>query len=151
MHRTLIACVVVLAGCSGATSTVGNIGVATATLRGQGELVRVSVEVADSPEERERGLMDRTSLEADAGMVFIVADDDGAVPHRFWMKDTQIPLSIAFWDADGSILAIRDMDPCTAEPCPRYGPPTPYIGALEVNQGFFEEHGIHVGDSIELS
>ena len=151
MRRILIAGVVILAGCSSATPSMGNSDIATATLSGQGEPVRVRVEVADSPSERERGLMGRTFLDADAGMVFLFDDQGGSVTDRFWMKDTQIPLSIAFWDADGSILAIHDMDPCAADPCPTYGAPAAYVGALEVNQGFFEEHGIHVGDSIELS
>ena len=151
MRRTFIAWVVILAGCSSATSTMGTKDIAIATLRGQGEPVRVRVEVADSPIERERGLMDRTSLDADGGMVFLFDDEGGAVTARFWMKDTRIPLSIAFWDAQGSILAIHDMDPCAADPCPTYGAPAPYVGALEVDQGFFDEHEIHVGDTIELS
>ena len=66
------------------------------------------------------------------------------------MKDTLIPLSIAFWDEDGRIVGIQDMEPCTADPCPTYGSPEPYVGALEVNQGFFDEHGVVIGDRIEL-
>lgn len=151
MRRILIASIVILAGCSSASPSIAESDISIAILRGEGEPVRVRVEVADSPVERQRGLMDRTSLDADAGMVFLFADEEGAVTDRFWMKDTQIPLSIAFWDADGSILTIQDMDPCTADPCPTYGATTPYVGALEVDQGFFDEHGIHVGDSIELS
>ena len=92
--------------------------------------------------------MDRTSLGADDGMVFLF---DAASSGSFWMKDTLIPLSIAFWDETGRIVGIRDMDPCTADPCPTYGSPEPYVGALEVNQGFFEEHGVVIGDHIELS
>lgn len=151
MRRILTASIIFLAACSSATPSIGNSDISTATLRGRGEPVRVRVEVADSPIERERGLMDRTSLDADAGMVFLFEDEGGAVRDRFWMKDTLIPLSIAFWDADGSILAIRDMDPCAADPCPTFGAPAPYVGALEVDQGFFDEHGIHAGDTIELS
>ena len=151
MRRILIASIVILAGCSSASPSIGDSDISTATLHGRGEPVEVRVEVADSPIERERGLMDRTSLEADAGIVFLFSDKGAVVTDRFWMKDTRIPLSIAFWDADGSILAIHNMDPCTADPCPTYGAPSPYVGALEVDQGFFDEHGIHVGDSIELS
>jgi uncharacterized membrane protein (UPF0127 family) len=151
MRRILIASIVILAGCSSASPSIAESDISIAILRGEGEPVRVRVEVADSRVERQRGLMDRTSLDADAGMVFLFADEEGAVTDRFWMKDTQIPLSIAFWDADGSILALHDMDPCTADPCPTYGAAAPYIGALEVNQGFFDEHGIHIGDTVELS
>ena len=66
------------------------------------------------------------------------------------MKNTLIPLSIAFWDRNGVIAAIMDMQPCRAEPCPRYRPGIMYVGAVEVNQGFFEDHGVEVGDRVEL-
>ncbi len=151
MRRVLFATIVILAGCSSATPANGTSEISIATLRGRGEPVEIRVEVADSPVERQRGLMGRTSLDVDAGMVFLFSQEEGATTDRFWMKDTQIPLSIAFWDAEGSILAIHDMDPCTADPCATYGAPAPYIGALEVEQGFFDEHGIDVGDTIELS
>jgi uncharacterized membrane protein (UPF0127 family) len=109
--------------------------------------VRVTVEEADTPAERAHGLMGRTSLGTDEGMVFVF---DGPTDGSFWMKDTLIPLSIAFWDEDGRIVGIRDMEPCTADPCPTYGSPEPYVGALEVDQGFFAEHGVVIGDRIEL-
>jgi uncharacterized protein len=117
---------------------------------GQGP-VHVAVEEADSPAEREQGLMGRTSLGADEGMIFLFDDvADGPVTSEFWMKDTLIPLSVAFWDEHGRIVGIRDMDPCTEDRCPTYSSPTPYIGALEVNIGFFAEHGVKTGDRIEL-
>src|SRR5205809_341425 len=83
-------------------------------------------------EERERGLMNRSSLGGSEGTVFLF---DGATDTSFWLKDTLIPLSIAFWDGAGTIVGFRDMDTCTADPCPTYGSPEPYVGALEVNQG----------------
>ena len=147
MRRHYLAVAILLfVGCARPTPSIDAAAVTSVTLRGSQGAVQVQVEKADSPAEREKGLMGRTSLGADGGMVFVFAD--GPVTDRFWMKDTHIPLSIAFWDADGSILAIHDMDPCTADPCPTYGAPVPYVGALEVTQGFFEEHGIHVGDTI---
>jgi uncharacterized membrane protein (UPF0127 family) len=75
---------------------------------------------------------------------------DEPVETSFWMKDTLIPLSIAFWDQRRRIVAIRDMEPCRNEPCPRYGPDEPFLGALEVNQGFFDRHGVEIGDRIEI-
>jgi uncharacterized membrane protein (UPF0127 family) len=66
------------------------------------------------------------------------------------MKDTLIPLSIAFWNEQDRIVAILDMEPCEADPCPSYDPEVEFEGALEVNQGFFEEHGVEVGDTVEL-
>jgi uncharacterized membrane protein (UPF0127 family) len=121
--------------------------VATITTAG-GDEVDVHVEVADDADERATGLMDRPSLPADQGMVFLWEEPTEGT---FWMKDTLIPLSIAFWDEDGEILAILDMQPCEAEPCPLYGPGVAFAGAIEVNEGFFEEHGIERGDRIELT
>jgi uncharacterized membrane protein (UPF0127 family) len=102
-----------------------------------GEVVFL-VEVAADPPARQRGLMGRTRLAADEGMLFSFPDDtDGG----FWMKDTHIPLSIAFVAADGEVLRIMDMDPCEADPCPVYRPGVTYRYALEVNQGAFEPAG----------
>ena len=109
--------------------------------------VTLLVEIADSPAEREQGLMNRTSLETDSGMAFLWAEP---LETRFWMKDTLIPLQVAFWDAGGRILAVLDMVPCEADPCPRYGPDDPFIGAAEANAGWFTEHGVAVGDTVEL-
>ena len=66
------------------------------------------------------------------------------------MKDTLIPLSIAFADADGTILSILDMDPCESDPCEIYDPGVPYRSALEVNQGAFDDWGVRVGDTLSL-
>ena len=153
MHRHRLAVALLLMiSCARSTPSIGASPITWVTLQGSQGAVQVEVEEADSPAEREQGLMGRTSLGASDGMVFVFGDiSEDPVTDRFWMKDTQIPLSIAFWDADGSILAIHDMDPCAADPCPTYGAPAPYVGALEVTQGFFEEHGIRVGDAIELS
>ncbi|HWB55415.1 MAG TPA: DUF192 domain-containing protein [Gaiellaceae bacterium] len=109
--------------------------------------VTVDVEVADTPAERETGLMDRESLPEDAGMLF---EFDGDSTGGFWMKDTLIPLSIAFADADGTILSILDMDPCTADPCRVYDPGVAYRRALEVNRGAFERWGVSEGDRLTL-
>jgi uncharacterized membrane protein (UPF0127 family) len=75
---------------------------------------------------------------------------DGDSTGGFWMKDTLIPLSIAFADADGTILRILDMEPCTAEPCRIYDPGVAYRRALEVNQGAFERWGVAEGDRLTL-
>jgi uncharacterized membrane protein (UPF0127 family) len=108
----------------------------------------LQVEVAATPEARARGLMGRTELPADQGMAFVFGQPTTG---RFWMKDTLIPLSIAFWDERDRVVAILDMQPCRADPCPTYGPERPYVGAVEVNLGYFEDHGIEVGDHVELT
>jgi len=147
-----IVALLALVGCSGTTSSDQAVPVTTVTLQGSQGPIHVSVEEANSPAEREQGLMGRTSLGANEGMVFTFGDvADGPVTATFWMKDTLIPLSIAFWDTDRKIAAIRDMEPCETDTCPSYGSPTPYVGALEVNRGFFEEHGIREGDRIDLT
>jgi uncharacterized membrane protein (UPF0127 family) len=110
--------------------------------------VSLDVQVADTPAERETGLMGRESLSPYDGMAFVW---DEPVVGTFWMKDTLIPLSIAFWDADGRIISILDMDPCTEDPCPSYGPEHPFVGAVEVARGTFERHGVAVGDRVELT
>jgi uncharacterized protein len=128
-----------------ATETAGDTG--TLTIETADGAVDVSVEIADSDEERERGLMDREALPDDAGMLFVFEED---VDFGFWMKNTLIPLSIAFADADGEIVRILDMEPCEADPCTVYDPEATYRTALEVNQGAFDEWGVAEGDRMAL-
>jgi uncharacterized membrane protein (UPF0127 family) len=111
------------------------------------ETTLVDVEVAQTDEQRARGLMGRRSLPDDAGMVFMFFERTSS---GFWMKNTLIPLSIAFFDRDGEILRILDMDPCRRDPCKVYEPRVAYWGALEVNQGAFERWGVEEGDVIRL-
>jgi uncharacterized protein len=113
---------------------------------GSGEVV-VDVEVADTDATRQRGLMGRRTLAADAGMVFVFPQTTGGA---FWMKDTLIPLSIAFYDEDGTILRILDMEPCRRDPCRLYDPGVAYRGALEVNRGAFDRWGVAEGDRLRL-
>jgi uncharacterized membrane protein (UPF0127 family) len=109
---------------------------------------QIFVQVADSSEEREKGLMGVTELPADSGMAFVW---DEPTTGTFWMKNTLIPLSIAFVDPDGRIVTIRDMQPCaTDDACPTYRATVPYMLAIEVNAGFFDRNGIEVGDRAEL-
>jgi uncharacterized protein len=111
-----------------------------------GEEVVVRVEIADTDAERQRGLMGRTALAEDQGMLFVFG---GEQELSFWMKNTLIPLSIAFMDSEGRIVDIQDMKPLDDDP-PHYVSAEPARYALEVNQGFFEERGIKVGDRAEL-
>jgi uncharacterized membrane protein (UPF0127 family) len=109
--------------------------------------VSLDVQVADTPAERRTGLMGRESLSPYDGMVFVWEEP---VVNTFWMKDTLIPLSIAFADADGTIVSILDMEPCEADPCEIYDPGAVYRSALEVNQGAFDDLGVQVGDRLSL-
>lgn len=109
--------------------------------------VSLQVLVADTPTERKIGLMGRESLSPYDGMAFVW---DEPVESSFWMKDTLIPLSIAFWDEDGRIISILDMDPCVEDPCPSYRPDEPFVGAVEVGRGKLAQRGVAVGDHAEL-
>ncbi len=116
-------------------------------IRTAGGVETLEVEIADSQDERRTGLMGRETLDPFDGMAFLWSE---SVQGTFWMKDTLIPLSIAFWDEQGRIIEILDMEPCVDEPCPTYGPTTPFIGAVEVPQGSFDARGVQVGDRVEL-
>lgn len=112
-------------------------------LNSAGESVPVRVEIANTPAKRERGLMERTALPEDAGMLFIFLQEQ---PLSFWMKNTLIPLSIAYIDSQGRIVDIQDMQPLDETPHPSAAP-AQY--ALEVNQGFFAQRGIEVGNKLQ--
>jgi uncharacterized protein len=105
----------------------------------------IGVEVAKTPEERSRGLMGRKFLGKDEGMLFIFETEDY---HGFWMKDTLLPLSIAFIDRDGRIVSITDMQPLTLD---SHLPPKPILYALEMNKAWFSSYGIKVGDVVRFS
>jgi len=111
-----------------------------------GKKVEVRVEIADGIFEQQRGLMHRTSLGEDRGMLFVYQREQ---PLSYWMKNTKIPLSIAYIDSKGRITDILDMKPLDDKP-PHYVSSEPAKYALEVNQGFFDERGVEVGDHAEL-
>jgi uncharacterized membrane protein (UPF0127 family) len=102
----------------------------------------VQVEIADERVEQQRGLMGRTALAENAGMLFVFERDE---PRSFWMRNTLIPLSIAYIASDGRIVDIQDMQPLDETSHPS-AEPAQY--ALEVNQSFFAERGIAVGDVV---
>jgi uncharacterized membrane protein (UPF0127 family) len=106
--------------------------------------VEVLVEVADEPDEQAKGLMNRTALGEDRGMLFVFPSEE---ERSFWMKNTLIPLSIAYIDAEGRIVDIQDMKALDDDP-PHYVSAEPAQYALEVNKGFFDGRGVEVGDSV---
>jgi len=103
------------------------------------------VEVAKAPEEREKGLMGRRHLGKNEGMLFIFEEE---AYHGFWMKETRIPLSVAFIDKEYQIVMITDMEPLTLK---LHIPTQPILYALEMNKGWFSANGIKVGDIIRFS
>ncbi len=101
----------------------------------------LQVEIADTPEESARGLMFRKELPRDAGMLFVFEE-----PRRagFWMRNTLVPLSIAFLSEDGVVLEIRDMQPLDETSVVSASASVKF--AVEANQGWFERNGVRPGD-----
>ena len=104
------------------------------------------VEWAASPQSRACGLSHRSVLDEDHGMLFVYPNPE---MRTYWMKDTWIPLSIAFLDESGKILNIEIMSPNQTEK--RYRSRLPAEYALEVNQGWFRLHGVKVGDKVDMT
>lgn len=98
--------------------------------------------VARTDEERAQGLMFRREMPEDEGMLFMC--EQRAV-QKFWMKDTPLPLSIAFLDEDGTIVKIDDLQPESLEGC---SSERPVRWVLEVNQGWFDERGVTAGQRL---
>ena len=110
-------------------------------------LLTVDAELATTPETRTHGLMERASLPADHGMLFIF---EVAQPLSFWMFNTLIPLDIIFADAERRITSISASVPPCRPPsrCPTYRSPGPAQFVLEVNAGMVVKAGIDVGDEL---
>jgi uncharacterized membrane protein (UPF0127 family) len=103
---------------------------------------KIVVEVAATPERRSLGLMNRFSLQPDHGMIFVF---DSPEPQAFWMKNTFIPLSIAFVAPDGKIINIDEMQPHDESTHASRGPA---LYAIEMRKGWFAERGIRAGDRV---
>jgi uncharacterized protein len=104
---------------------------------------RLVAEIAATEQARTTGLMFRFSLQPDHGMLFIF---DAPQPLAFWMRNTYVPLSIAFIASDGRILNIEDMMPRTDDSHPSLGMA---LFALEMKKGWFADRGIKAGDRVE--
>jgi uncharacterized membrane protein (UPF0127 family) len=105
----------------------------------------VRVEIARTRAEQAKGLMDRTSLDPDAGMLFLFDDN---VEHSFWMKNTLIPLDMIFIDDQGTIAGIVERAEPRTLTGRTVGKPSRYV--LEVNGGWSAAHGVHVGDRVRF-
>ena len=106
--------------------------------------VPLTVEIADTPQASENGLMFRDSLPEDRGMLFLFEQPKKA---SFWMRNTKIPLSIAYIDSTGKILEIKSMNPLDETVVPSSSDQVAY--ALEANQGWFAQHGISSGATVD--
>jgi uncharacterized membrane protein (UPF0127 family) len=141
----------VLAACgsdgdSGSTGATDPPGLTRITfVNKDGRNVDLLVEVADDAQERAKGLMSRESLPDNQGMLFVF---EAEAQHGFWMKDTLIPLSIAFIEGEGKIVDVQDMQPRDET---IHKPDEPYLYAVEANQGWFARNGIEPRSQVRLA
>ena len=107
---------------------------------------RIPVEIADTKEERDKGLSERRSLSKESGMLFVFDESEA---YRFWMPNMHFPLDI-IWIANGKVIGIEEnIPPETDLNNPHfYKPPLPIDHAIEVNEGFSKVHAVKVGDII---
>lgn len=112
------------------------------------EILRLNVKIADDIQSRAHGLMGVEALPASSGMAFLFYR---FTQGGFHMKNTLIPLDIAFWAEDGTIQEIMHMTPCKTEPCRTYEPKQSYTGALEVRGGLLKRAGVKAGDKVDVS
>jgi uncharacterized protein len=109
---------------------------------------RVKVEIADTPQLTQRGLMFREHLAEDEGMLFIF---DELAFRPFWMKNTLIPLDMIWLDENRRVVSIaHSVPPCKADPCPNFSPTADSLYVIEVVSGFARRHKVREGDVIEF-
>ena len=105
-----------------------------------------TIEIAADDASRAHGLMDRTEMAADHGMLFVFDDD---AMRAFWMKNTKIPLDMLFFDADRKLVSVQhDVPPCLGDPCPAYSSGAPARYVLELNAGQAGKLGVTSGDEL---
>lgn len=121
---------------------------ATVLLDNGDESTLLTVDVAETPEQQATALDGRESLPDDEGVVYVFLQGRET---GFETNETAIPLSIAYFDAAGTIVGTLDAEPCSQERCTTPDPGAPYMGALVVNQGMFEEWDISEGDHVQLT
>lgn len=108
-----------------------------------------SVELAETPEQQEKGLMFRDSMPEDHGMLFIF--DDSAL-RGFWMKNCKFPQDMLFFDGDMRLISVQKRVPaCTVDPCPSYSSGAPAKYVLELNAGQADKLGVQSGDVFKLN
>jgi uncharacterized membrane protein (UPF0127 family) len=121
--------------------------IAARATKADGTICELCLWLAETEDQRSKGLMFVTDLGGADGMVFVYPE-----PHSgsFWMKNTVTALSIAFFDAAGTFLDAFDMEPCIADPCPLYPTPSDFTFAVEVSQDGLTEAGFESGSVFEL-
>lgn len=106
--------------------------------------ISLTAEIADSPSERQKGYMKRKKIDADSGMLFVFEKE---IQRKFWMKDTELPLDLVFFNKDKKVVdIIENMEPCIIPVCPLYTSVVPAMYGLEAPAGFVKEKRIKIGD-----
>ena len=109
----------------------------------------IFVELAITPEDRQRGLMERDLLEKDNGMLFVFSEEDA---YSFWMKNMKISLDIIWINADGNVVYfVEGAPPCVQSPCQTYSPNADALYVLEVNPGVIDVLGIEENTEVIIS
>ena len=104
------------------------------------------VELADTPEKRERGYMFREKVSDTEGMLFLM---ESLGFHSFWMKNCKVALDILWLDEGWKVVHIeRELPPCVKDPCPSYAPMQAGLYVLEMQSGLSAKSGIRMGDRI---
>lgn len=155
MWATAAAVAGVLAGCtagSGSDATAmhprfADWPLADVEVVAEDEAHEVAAVVAAEPDKRQRGLQEVERVPDGAGMLFVFDRDRAS---GFWMKDTLVPLEIAFATHEGRIVEVLSMEPCESDPCTIYRPDAAYRVALEVADGWLSDRGVGPGDRLEL-
>jgi uncharacterized membrane protein (UPF0127 family) len=142
MKRSPAPFLLLVAGCAMAAPHI-----ASASLELHGH--RLSVELATDDASRERGLMFRTELASDHGMLFVFPYTS---QQAFWMKNTLVPLDMLFFDADRKLVSMQlGVPPCRAEPCPSYPSTVPARYVLELAAGSARRIGAEIGDELKVN
>lgn len=142
---TLLAALVVLTACthSPQSQKTGNENTANVTLLSpENQALHIHAEIADEPDEQQRGLMFRDHLDPGRGMLFIFEQPRVL---SFWMKNTLIPLDILFFDPSGNLISWKTMEPCHSDQCQMYQSEQEALTALEVPAGYVKEYGVGEG------
>jgi len=109
--------------------------------------VKIAVEIADTPAERNKGLSGRSGLAPEAGMLFVFEEPS---TQPFWMSGMDFPLDLVWIGADLKVNEIHSAEPCLPGDCKLIMPEDPASYVLEVNKGFCMGHGIEAGDEVTL-
>lgn len=142
MKRRIAPMLFLLAGCSGPAPVQSQ--ASAVELHGQ----RFAVELATDDTSRQHGLMMRSTLAPDHGMLFVFPQ---LGPQAFWMKNTLIPLDILYFDEKRRLVSMQvDVPPCKADPCPTYPSGAPAIYVLELSAGTARRIGAKPGDVLKI-